>query len=403
MNSLKDELAYFFSGQGMPYAKVSLMVAVVTALLFTAIFSNNYVKDANIAVIDMDNSKFSHEFIEELNSSPYIKVKTVLNVPAEPKTLLYQDRYLAVVYLPNGMEKNRYSQSINNIGVFYDNTNSAQTGNLKAALNTVVAIENQKIGSAQIQGLGLSAEQTEAAMNAISLNDRELFNPAGSASNATVLGFLFFFPSMFFVFATIGMVPRLRLMHKWEAELSTRNPFEMMLRIIPYGLCFIATVVVGLCILKFVGDMNFSGDFFVFLLSLCLFVVSLGLMSLFFGWNAANPGIASSRMIFFVPGGFILGGASGPLAILPDWVQTLSNFFPLVWEYRFTRDIILRGASTMDCAREFGEFMIYTVIIAVFFCIRFYRNREELLLQEQNQEDKEILDTAVIVEGFKKG
>ena len=68
MNSLKDELTFFFSGQGMPYAKVSIMVAVVVALLFTAILSNNYVKDASIAVIDMDNSKFSRELIEEINA-----------------------------------------------------------------------------------------------------------------------------------------------------------------------------------------------------------------------------------------------------------------------------------------------------------------------------------------------
>ena len=45
----------------------------------------------------------------------------------------------------------------------------------------------------------------------LTLNDRNLFNPAGSTSNTQTQGFLFFFGSMFFVFATIGMVPRLRL------------------------------------------------------------------------------------------------------------------------------------------------------------------------------------------------
>ena len=98
-------------------------------------------------------------------------------------------------------------------------------------------------------------------------------------------------------------------------------------------------------------------------------------MSLLFGWNAANPGVAASRMILFIPGGFILGGMTGPIPILPDWAQLLSNFFPLVWGYRFARDVLLRGASFMDCAQDFGGFMIYTGIIAVFFCIRFYRER----------------------------
>ena len=35
MNSLKDELRYLFSGQGMPYEKVAIMVAVVITVVMT--------------------------------------------------------------------------------------------------------------------------------------------------------------------------------------------------------------------------------------------------------------------------------------------------------------------------------------------------------------------------------
>ena len=393
MHSLKDELAYFFSGSGMPYAKVSMMVAIVVSLLFTAVFSNNYAKDVPVAVIDLDNSKFSHELIEELNTSPYVEIKDVLNVPANPKELLYHDRHLAVLYLPNGLEKNRYSNSKNNIGIFYDNTNGAQTGHLKLALNTIIAIENLKIGSEQVEALGLSSEQTEAIMNNISLNDRELFNPTDSSSNSTSLGFLFFFSSMFMVFATIGMIPRLRLEDKWQEELLRGNPFSPMLRLVPYVICLTGSLIVGLCILRLVGDMNFSGNYPLLLLSIIMLSVSVGLMSLLFGWGAANPGVAISKMILFIPGGFVLGGASGPLNILPFWVQTVSNIFPLVWGYRLNRDV-MRGASLMDCSREIGGFMLYIGILAALICLRFYRNHQALLAEKgalpQNQPSREI-------------
>lgn len=384
MHSLKDELAYFFSGKGMPYHKVSIMIAVVITLLFTAVFSNNYIEDGKVAVIDLDNSQLSREFIEEMNTSPYIKVADVLNVPADPKQLLYQDRYLAIIYLPEGFEKNTYSRVANNIGVFYDNINAAQSANLKSALNTMVAVQNQKIGSPQIQELGLTGEQTAAVMNNISLKERLLFNPTSSSSNSTTLGFLFFFGSMFFVFATIGMIARLRLEGKWNAQLLETNPFELMLRLIPYCSCLIVSLVVGLAVLRVVGDLSFTGSLLVLLLSMLLLALSLGCMCMLFGWGAANPGIATSRMILFIPGGFILGGASGPLDIVPAWVQTLSNIFPLVWEYRFTRDIILRGASFMDAAQEFGGFMIYTGILAALVCARFYHERKVLLAQQSN-------------------
>ena len=60
MHSLKDEIAFFFSGRGMPYEKVSLMVAVVITVLLSILLGNNFSKDAKVAVIDLDNSKYSH-------------------------------------------------------------------------------------------------------------------------------------------------------------------------------------------------------------------------------------------------------------------------------------------------------------------------------------------------------
>lgn len=393
MHSLKDELAYFFSGKGMPYHKVSIMIALVVTLLFTAVFSNNYIKDGKVAVVDLDNSRYSREFIEEIDTSPYIEVKDVLNVPADPKQLLYQDRYLAVIYLPEGFEKNSYSKTANNIGVFYDNINAAQSAYLKSALNTIVAVQNQKIGSPQIQALGLTGEQTSAIMNNISLKERLLFNPTGSSSNSTTLGFLFFFSPMFFVFATIGIIARLRLEGKWNAQLLETNPFEFMLRLVPYGICLTVSLVVGLAILRVIGDLSFTGDFFALLLSILLLSFSVGCLSMLFGWGAANPGIAASRMILFIPGGFILGGASGPMDILPAWVQVVHNVFPLVWEYRFTRDIILRGASFSDAAQEFGGFMIYAAILAMLVCVRFYYERKALLAKKTVVNEKNaVLD-----------
>lgn len=93
-------------------------------------------------------------------------------------------------------------------------------------------------------------------------------------------------------------------------------------------------------------------------------------------------------MILFLPGGFILGGATNPLSIVPDWVHIVANVFPLVWAYRFARDIILRGAPFMDIAHEFGGFMLYTGVLAVLVCLRFYRERKDLLAEENSAAEK---------------
>ena len=97
MNSLKDELRFLFSGQGMPYEKVALMVAIVITVFFTLFLGNNFTKDARVAVIDLDNSKYSHEVIDMINASTYMKVHAVINTATDPKDLFYRDQYVAVV------------------------------------------------------------------------------------------------------------------------------------------------------------------------------------------------------------------------------------------------------------------------------------------------------------------
>ena len=57
MNSLKDEIDAIITARAVPYHKVSLVLALILAVLFTVIYSNNYIEEAGVAVIDLDNSR----------------------------------------------------------------------------------------------------------------------------------------------------------------------------------------------------------------------------------------------------------------------------------------------------------------------------------------------------------
>ena len=153
------------------------------------------------------------------------------------------------------------------------------------------------------------------------------------------------------------------------------SPFDLMVRIVPYGGCLLTALFVGMAILRIWGDMVFSGHVLTFLFTQFFYIFVLGMLSLLMGWTASNPGIASSRMILFIPGGFILGGPTGPIPVLSGWVQTLSHIFPLTWEFHLVRDIITRGAGLTDISREFGAFLLYIGFVAVLFCFVFYKAR----------------------------
>lgn len=379
--SFFDELKFLFSGKGMPYEKVCIMVAMVVSVVLSVMLAGNFSADAPVAVIDLDNSKYSRELITKIDASEYMKVTAIINSPMNPEELCYRDQVVAVVYLPQGLEKNRYSNSAAPIGVFYDNTNTAQTADIKEALPEIVAIDN-----AMFAGSGESSGLT--------LNSRILFNPAGSTSNAQTQGFLFFFGSMFFTFATIGMVPRLRMSKQYELMLTKGTPWDLIGRLTPYCFCMVVSFFLGMAVLRVWGDMIFSGRLIEFLIIVLLYAITVGVISVFVGWTAANPGIASSRMILFIPGGFILGGVTSPIDHFSTWVVYLSHIFPLTWLFHFTRDIIQRGASLAAISSEVGAFFIYMAVVAILLNWRFEKSRKELspeVVEEEKIQEQEIL------------
>ena len=363
--SFFSELKFLFSGQGMPYEKVCIMVAMVISVVLSVLLAGNFSKDAPVAVIDLDNTKYSRELITKIDASEYMKVTDVINMPMNPEELFYRDKADAVIYLPQGLEKNRYNGTDAPIGVFYDNSNTALTANIRSALPALVAIDNAQFFHSTTSGL--------------TLNERILFNPAGSTSNAQTQGFLFFFGAMFFTFATIGMIPRLKLTKQYEPTILNGTTWDLIARILPYALLMTVSFFLGMAILRVWGDLVFSGRVLEFLLIEIFMALTIGMLSIFVGWTAANPGIASSRMVLFIPGGFILGGATSPLSHFSEWVVYGAHIFPLTWQFHFTRDIIQRGASLSDISSEIGAFMVYMGIVAIILSLRFYKSRSELV------------------------
>ena len=119
----------------MPYEKVCLTVAMIINVLLSVLLAGNFSKDAPVIIIDLDNSKYSRELVTQIDSSEYMHVKAVINVATNPEELFYRDEADAVIYLPQGLEKNFYNGSSSPVGIFYDNSNTAQTADIKVVMN----------------------------------------------------------------------------------------------------------------------------------------------------------------------------------------------------------------------------------------------------------------------------
>ena len=89
-------------------------------------------------------------------------------------------------------------------------------------------------------------------------------------------------------------------------------------------------------------------------------------------------------MIFLVPVGFILGGATMAVGFLHGWVKFASFGIPLVWIFNFWRDIGLRGIDWAGMADLWGCFFGYLTFIALLVGIRFWREEVKMMADRKD-------------------
>ena len=374
MTSLKqefyEECTLILEGKTLPYHKVGVVFLIVITLGMSLFLHHNFIAKAPLVVVDLDHSKYSEEIINQINTSQYMSVEYVFHEPKEPERFLTGGEYLGVIYLPKGLEKSRHADKKAEIGLFLDYTNTGQTSGVINGLNQIIGSENANI--------------TAGGGGGLNLVQRQLFNPQGSYANTIIIGFWVFFLSMFFVFATAGMVPRMRMFHAYEAMLH-KTPLHLIIRLVPYAIIYLVISTAGLLSLHFINDLRVAGNPFLFIFLQFFFIMSVGMLGLWFGWHSPNPGAASSKMIIFIPPGFVLGGVTIPLPIFDGIVRAFTHLFPLAWEYDLVRDILLRGSRFWDMAGTIGGFLIYVALVALLLSRRFHSEQKLLAAKSMNK------------------
>ncbi|MCR5536731.1 MAG: ABC transporter permease [Succinivibrio sp.] len=376
--AMAEELAIMRSGHAIPYHKVGMMVAMLTCIIFSVIFSHGVVFEGRVAVIDLDHSQLSQTLIEQLNSSPYIRVTEVYHAPCDPVKLIAHDRNLGVLYLPVHLEKELYaSHRPMNIGYLADYSNEAQNAQVQENLNEIIGALSGRQAAIRLARLGLGETETQAALQPLSVKMRRLLDPVFSATNTTVVSFIYFFSSIFLGLNTLMIMGRMHLTEQFERCIAD-GPLCMIARLVPYTLIYMTAIVLPCALMIFFGQMRFAGNFLAFLPSLFLTGMSIGMFCMFAAWNAQDPGSASSFMILIVPPGFIVGGATMAIGFLPEWAYYLSHAFPLVWEFSFYRDFALRGLSLAEMLRSYGLYLGYLAILGLLICLRWQKSQKKI-------------------------
>ncbi|WP_218057042.1 MULTISPECIES: ABC transporter permease [unclassified Gilliamella] len=364
IKSMLEELDAMLSGHFIPYYKVCLGLAAIVSLIFSMVLSHGSVFEGKIAVIDLDSSNYSTELISKVNTSPFIEISEVIHSPINPITLVSHDSNLGVLYIPKGLEKSlKKGDKTVKLGYFVDDTNDAQNAKVMQSLNEIIPELGVELSVGKVAALGQGREATEATLSPMQLKTRYMFNPASSSTISTIIYFVYFFSSLTYGLTSLMIIGRLKSTGMWNTVVE-RGFLPLLARTVPYALFYTTALTLITAILVIFGQLRFDGNYFAFVPSVFMTGLAFGWLGFLLSWNTNHPGEGASRMIFLVPPGFIMGGSTMAVGIMPIWAYYASHAFPLVWLFRFFRDCAMRGRSFIDMLSTYGIFIIYLTVIA---------------------------------------
>ncbi|WP_431086719.1 ABC transporter permease [Paenibacillus sp. 8b26] len=373
MKSLRDEWTYLVHSK---YPIIAIIFPLIAVLGYSLLLPSSQINEANVVVVDQDNTAYSREFIQKIDASPNMNVAEVVSYTDNPEQYFYHEKFLAVISLPKGLEANHNRSLSSRVGLILDNTNVQSITLIRTAMQEISVSENMGLSVPAIMKTGMNAEQAQGALNGIALEVRSLFNPTNDYQNTSVLGFTCMFSFMMLNINSLPLIARLRVSKRLAAELQ--NPFNILLRILPYTLFSTAGLIFSLGVLKMFGGSRFEANPVLFIIPVVLYVFGTVCLNILVAWGAAHPGGAIGRMVIVLMPAFVLSGAVLSRSLFPSLAIQIGDFFPFAWLYKFVRSMGLRGAPFQEMLPELGSLLLYVGVLSMLVIARALWEKQKL-------------------------
>lgn len=170
----RQELKTIFCDQGILI--FFLLVPLGYPLLYAYIYTSETVRKVPVAVVDMNHSELSREFIRRTGGAPDVKIKSHCSNLEDARRLIKEQQAYGIIYIPSSFKTDIENGRQTYVSIFCD-----MSGMLyyKAILTTATNVSldmNQRI---KIRKLGYStARQEEINGKPLLYKDVPLFNPS---------------------------------------------------------------------------------------------------------------------------------------------------------------------------------------------------------------------------------
>jgi ABC-2 type transport system permease protein len=338
----RDRLAQFFA----------ILFPLIFLFVFGSLNNGNGNVSFHVAVINQSNTAFARSFTNQLDSSKTFKVDTSSTTISAAENKLSKSQIDGIIVLPKGFGAKVPGQNYpsGQAEVLYTETTSGTGQTLTSVLQGVFKSVNTKFVNMQ-QPFSVVGKQ---------LNEKSL-----TSFDYTFSGLLGFSIIGIGIFGPVNVFPELkkqgilRRLHTTPLRVWQYFTATMFSQAITGVIAIAVQFLVAIKVFHLKVDGNYL-EILIFAVLSIFMILGLGLA--IGGWAKNERQAAPLSNIVVFPMLF-LSGTFFPRYLMPDWLQSVTNYLPLTPVIDGLRYLTTEGKNLWDIGPQLGLIAIWFVVI----------------------------------------
>lgn len=313
----------------LPFVLAFVMPIVVWTFL-AIVFKNGEVRDVAVAVVDYDQSSVSRMITSQINSTEAAEVVYCGSDRAYADELMKQNQSFYTIVIEKGFSEKIKSNRSGNVNIVVNGFNMIYSKVLYKAIAQILLGISKDIQIKKLIDYGFSSKEANIRANPILTEIQALGNPYFNYTIYLLPGMLISLLQMSSSFSTIWVFREGK-----EHSAGRIMPMKgyklawLIGRLLPlFLLSVLATIILFTVIFPLAGIYAGSMYFSIFLLTVLLIIVSMGMGTLL-SLLLSNLVSASQALLVINAASFVFSGYTFPRWAMPEAISKFAEIIPV--------------------------------------------------------------------------
>lgn len=371
-----------------------LFVPLAYPLLYSAIYTNEVVREVPVAVVDESNSALSREILRKMDASPDMSIRSYCRNMEQAQEMMRRQEVYGIVRIPESLDKDLTRGEQSSIGLYCDMSSMlyykvllVTATNVSLEVNKDIKVENYVTGSTD--------RQDEINKMPIDYDYVALYNPRSGFAAFLIPPVLMLIIQQTLLLG-IGMSTGNCREHYHGSAIPFhrlyKNPVHIVLgKALPY---FMLYIVLAIYMFTFVTDafalprLGHYATYIKFIVPYLLACIFLAMVLSAFIYRREDSILL---LVFLSVPMLFLSGLSWPASSMPEFWKYVSYLFPSTFGMNGYVRITAMGADLSDIHREYMALWIQAGVYFLMACW-FYRRQIKALVERR----KSVIKVGVV-------